>query len=152
RMASTARLPAGWLIVYGVSQTQTKTNRRTMKPQRITTVGNSPASPASCRRASARPPAGMIASFGLIASLLFLAMVGSASAQTVTFRAGQVRVTVPVNSSGSTVITNFVNIAGLDTNAPVPVDFSVTGLPAGAEAVLTDTNLNPLLSATTDTN
>src|SRR5215467_7949862 len=70
----------------------------------------------------------------LVCVLLLLA-VCSADAQTIRFRAGQVRVTVPINSGDSTTITNQVNLTGV-TNA----DLSVSGLPDGASAVLTDTN------------
>jgi autotransporter-associated beta strand protein len=73
--------------------------------------------------------------------------VSSADAQAIRFRAGQVRVTVPINSGNSTTITNQVNLTGV-TNA----DLSVSGLPAGASAVLTDTNGLVVTTVTTDTN
>jgi autotransporter-associated beta strand protein len=73
--------------------------------------------------------------------------VSSASAQAIRFRMGQVRVTVPINSGNSTTITNLVNLTGV-TNA----DLSVSGLPAGASAVLTDTNGVVVTTVTTDTN
>jgi autotransporter-associated beta strand protein len=60
---------------------------------------------------------------------------------------GQVRVTVPINSGNSTTITNFVNLSGV-TNA----DLSVSGLPTGATAVITDTNGAVVTTVTTDTN
>jgi hypothetical protein len=37
----------------------------------------------------------------------------TAEAQTIRFRAGQVRVTVPINSGNSTTITNQVNLSGV---------------------------------------
>src|SRR4051812_21529831 len=67
----------------------------------------------------------------------------------VRFTTAQIRVTVPLNSTNTTVITNLVSVS---TNAVNPVSFSVSGLPAGAGATLTDTNGNSLLSTTIDTN
>lgn len=78
-----------------------------------------------------------------------MAMAGSAIGQTVYFRTQRTRVTVPLNSTNSTVITNLVHVTGL---GGVPVDFSVTGLPDGAGVTLTDTNGTPLLSTLDDTN
>src|SRR5262249_25129401 len=68
-------------------------------------------------------------------------------AQTIRFRSGQVRVTVPVNSTDSTTFTNQVNLTGV-TNA----NFSFSGLPTGAAALLTDTNGASVVTVTTDTN
>src|ERR1051326_5282420 len=86
----------------------------------------------------------------LVRSLLcisaLLALV-SANAQTIRFRAGQVRVTVPINSTNSTTITNQVNLSGV-TNA----DLSISGLPAGAGAALTDTNGTVVTSVISDSN
>src|SRR6266850_5315437 len=76
-----------------------------------------------------------------------LLAVSSAQAQAIRFRAGQVRVTVPINSGNSTTITNQVNLTGV-TNAGL----SVSGLPTGATAVLTDTNGVVVSTVTTDTN
>jgi autotransporter-associated beta strand protein len=76
-----------------------------------------------------------------------LLAVSSGNAQAIRFRAGQVRVTVPINSGNSTTITNQVNLTGV-TNA----DLSVSGLPTGATAVLTDTNGVEVTTVTTDTN
>src|ERR1051325_1774103 len=77
-----------------------------------------------------------------------LAMLAvSVHAQAIRFRSGQVRVTVPINSGDSTTITNQVNLGG-GTNA----DLGVSGLPAGANAVLTDTNGSVVTTVISDTN
>ena len=81
--------------------------------------------------------------------LALIAMAGSALGQTVNFRAQRARVTVPLLSTNSTVITNQVDVADL---GGVPVVFSVTGLPAGVGLTFTDTNGAPLLSTLEDTN
>jgi autotransporter-associated beta strand protein len=86
---------------------------------------------------------------GVLILLCFLLNGFSANAQSfIRINLTQVRVTVPVGSTNSTVITNAVNLSGGATNA----NFDVSGLPSGAGAVLTDTNLNPLLSTEQDTN
>ena len=111
-----------------------------MKPQYYTNTGNltSPGKGLMYRLARAG-----IASFGLIALLLLMA-TSSASAASVDFQAGHVRVTVPILSGNVTAITNRVWI----TNTVAPVVFSVSGLPAGATYALTETNgTTPLLSA-----
>jgi autotransporter-associated beta strand protein len=81
-------------------------------------------------------------------ALLLGTVVAQTQAQTVQFRSSPVRVTVPLNSTNSTLITNFVNLSAEVTNAV----FDVSGLPAGASAILTDTNLAPMNSTTQDTN
>jgi autotransporter-associated beta strand protein len=86
-------------------------------------------------------------SLRLTFALLCLTSITSSFGQTIRFRSGQVRVTVPINSTNSTIITNQVNLTGV-TNA----SFDVSGLPAGASAFLTDTNSNPVVNVTTDTN
>ena len=83
----------------------------------------------------------------MFALLLLLAATLPVQAQAIRFRIAQVRVTVPINSTNSTVITNLVNLAGV-TNA----SFDVSGLPSGASTILTDTNLNLVTSVTNDTN
>jgi len=84
------------------------------------------------------------------AGLLLLGLAAPlASGQTVNFRAPRVRVTVPLNSTNTTVITNWVDVADL---GGVPVNFEVTGLPGGAGYALTDTNGAPLLATLEDTN
>src|ERR1044071_2989650 len=90
----------------------------------------------------------VVSSFSLIGSLLLLSTL-QADAQDVTFRANPVRVTVPLNSTDVTMITNHVFIS---TNpAPAtPVTFSVSGLPAGAGYTLTDTNDFPVSSSLVD--
>ena len=90
----------------------------------------------------------------LTMALLFIFMAASsANAQStqasfIRFVLTQERVTVPVNSVNSIVITNNVNLSGGCTNA----NFDVSGLPPGATAVLTDTNGNALVSTAMDTN
>lgn len=86
---------------------------------------------------------------GVLILLCFLLNGFSAGAQSfIRINFTQERVTVPVGSTNSTVITTAVNLSGGATNA----NFDVSGLPSGASAVLTDTNLNPLLSTDQDTN
>src|ERR1017187_3473083 len=86
---------------------------------------------------------------GVLILLCFLLTGFSANAQSfIRFNFTQERVTVPIGSTNSTVITNAVNLSGGATNA----NFDVSGLPSGASAVLTDPNLNPLLSTKQDTN
>src|SRR5689334_13207964 len=85
--------------------------------------------------------------FASVMCVLILLLVSPAQAQAIRFRMGQVRVTVPINSGNSTTITNQVNLTGV-TNA----DLSVSGLPPGASAVITDTNGAVVTTVTTDTN
>src|SRR5215469_4751274 len=75
---------------------------------------------------------------------LFLGISRASAQADIRFTTTQARITVPVNSGNSTTITNFINLQNGATNAI----FDVAGLPAGATAVLTDTNFNPLLSTT----
>ena len=84
----------------------------------------------------------------LVLLLLCVAGISSAWAQTVQFQAGQVRVTVPLNSTSLTIITNWVDVADLGS----AVSLDVSGLPAGAGYSLTDANSNLLSSTITDTN
>ncbi len=70
------------------------------------------------------------------------------SAAAVRFTFVQDRITVPLNSSNVTSITNTLQLVDAASNA----NFTVTGLPTGATAVLTDTNGNALLSTTDSTN
>jgi len=88
---------------------------------------------------------------GVFILLCFLLNGFSANAQSfIRFGFTLERVTVPIGpgSTNSTVITNSVNLSGGATNA----NFDVSGLFAGVGAVLTDTNLNSLLSTEQDTN
>jgi HAMP domain-containing protein len=78
--------------------------------------------------------------------LLSLVTAISSVAQTVSFSGRQVRVTVPLNSTDTTVITNLVTVGDLDTNSPTPVNFDVFRVAAGAGATLTDPNSNALTS------
>src|SRR5689334_11568074 len=79
------------------------------------------------------------------AILFLIAATSSMFGQMIRFRSGQVRVTVPINSTNSTIITNQVNLTGV-TNA----SFDISGLPTGAAALLTDTNSTPVVTVTTD--
>ncbi|MCS7337329.1 MAG: hypothetical protein NZ739_03715, partial [Verrucomicrobiae bacterium] len=79
---------------------------------------------------------------------MFLAFTSVGIAQTVQFRASRVRVTVPVGSTETHVITNLVIV----TNVTSPVYFEVTGLPPGASCALRDPAGNPLTSTTQTTN
>jgi autotransporter-associated beta strand protein len=89
---------------------------------------------------------------------IFLAMtllaMSSASAQGIRFQFQQVRVTVPVNSTTTSVISNSppTNNTVVLVNGATNANFDISGLPAGASAVLTDTNGNPLTSITDSTN
>lgn len=86
---------------------------------------------------------------GVLILFFFLLATFSASAQSfIRFNFTQERITVPVGSINSTTITNAANLSGGATNA----NFNVSGLPAGAGYVLTDTNGNALTSTTMDTN
>lgn len=78
-----------------------------------------------------------------LVGLLLLAGTVSMEAQTVRFRSSPVRVTVPLNSTTATVITNQVYLSDEVVN---PVAFDVTGLPAGAGYSLTDSNGVPVTS------
>jgi hypothetical protein len=86
---------------------------------------------------------------GMFTLALLLVTALSASAQTVRFRATRVRITVPLNYSGTDLITN---LATISTNVASPVNFAVTGLPAGASYTLTDQNTNVLTSSMVTTN
>ena len=83
-----------------------------------------------------------------------LLAVSSAQAQGIRFQFQQVRVTVPVNSTTTSVIED--NPANTTTvvlvNGATNANFDVSGLPAGASATLTDTSGNPLTSTTQSTN
>ncbi|HEY3761665.1 MAG TPA: autotransporter-associated beta strand repeat-containing protein [Verrucomicrobiae bacterium] len=85
-------------------------------------------------------------------SFFLLMMLGqSALAQStaaVRFTFVQDRFTVPLNSSNVTSVTNVLQLVNAASNA----NFTVTGLPAGATAVLTDTNGNAELSTAESTN
>ena len=75
----------------------------------------------------------------------------STFAQTMRFKQPQVRVTVPLNSSLSTTITNQVTLTGV-SNA---VNLDITGLPTGATYTLSTnaiTNSNPLTITLNTTN
>jgi len=79
--------------------------------------------------------------------------VSSAQAQGIRFQFQQTRVTVPVNSTTTMLVSNVP-----DTNNTVILNgvsianFDVSGLPTGASAILTDTNGNPLTSTAQSTN
>ena len=120
-----------------------------MKQPFITNQGNSVASLAAASRVATT----------MKKTVLFLATVlsiccfadFSASAQAFRSQFTRIRATVPVGSTNSTVLagpTNTVILVSGATNA----NFDVSGLPAGAEAVLTDGNGNALPSTTQSTN
>jgi len=85
-------------------------------------------------------------------SLCFLAGL-SVEAQAIRFQFPQVRVTVPVGSSNSTLVAGFptTNNTVLLLNGASNAFFNVSGLPSGATAVLTDTNGNVLSSISNST-
>jgi hypothetical protein len=72
--------------------------------------------------------------------------LAAAHAQFIRFRAGQDRVTVPINSTDSTVVTNQVKLTGVN---PSGATLSVIGLPAGAGATI---DVNPATSNNTPIN
>lgn len=85
----------------------------------------------------------------VVATIMLLAVliVSSANAQQtsfIRFTLGQNRVTVPLGVTNTTTITNFVDLGGGCTNA----SFDVSGLPAGAGYVFTDTNGVPITPPT----
>ena len=81
----------------------------------------------------------------LIAIIAVILSAPSAHAQAAyRFQGTQVRVTVPVSSTNSTSFTNQISFVNGATNA----DLTVTGLPVGAEAVLTDAASNVVSSIT----
>src|SRR5215469_9402664 len=88
----------------------------------------------------------------LFLSIFLLMILGHSalaqSAAAVRFTFVQDRITVPLNSSNVTSITNVLQLVNAASNA----NFTVTGLPAGATAVLTDTNGNAELSTDSSTN
>jgi autotransporter-associated beta strand protein len=89
------------------------------------------------------------ARFSIVIGLfLFLGTLYAGAQSAIRFSLSQGRITVPVNSGNSTTVTNFVNLLNGTTNAI----FDVAGLPAGATAILTDTNGSVLTSTTRDTN
>ncbi|HEU5396041.1 MAG TPA: hypothetical protein VFV81_02665, partial [Verrucomicrobiae bacterium] len=59
----------------------------------------------------------------------------NAAAQTLRFKASRDVITAPVNYSGSIVVTNLVTVSGIGGNT---VSLSVSGLPSGVTASLTD--------------
>ena len=84
---------------------------------------------------------------GILALLLFLTSTSLSWAQAIRFRVPQYRVTVPLNSTVTTTVTNSINLSGV-TNAT----FDISGLPSGAGAFLTDTNGAVITSVDGDTN
>src|ERR1700722_10837934 len=91
------------------------------------------------------------AGYFFLSIFLLMTLGHSAMAQStaaVRFTFAQDRFTVPLNSSNVTSITNTLQLVNIASNA----NFSVSGLPPGATAVLTDTNGNPLLSTTGGSN
>jgi autotransporter-associated beta strand protein len=121
-----------------------------MKPKHNAGRHITAASPAvrSQNPTSRRSPA-LAAVLGLLTLLCLMGATAFAQTPWVRFELGQVRVTVPLNTTNSVVITNLVNVSTDNVSA---VTFDVSNLPPGAGAILTDTNGNPLLSTTIDTN
>src|SRR5690349_11525287 len=64
-----------------------------------------------------------------LALALLAVSTSSAWAQAIRFRVPQYRVTVPLNSTVTTTVTNSINLSGV-TNAT----FDISGLPTGAGA------------------
>ena len=62
------------------------------------------------------------------------------------------RVTVPLNTTLSTAISNQVRLVNFGSNNAVTINLDVAGLPSGAGYTLTDTNGNDLLSTGQSTN
>ena len=83
-----------------------------------------------------------------IPCLLCLALLplSTARAQFIHFRAGQDRVTVPLNSTVTTVVTNQVKLTGVNSSGAT---LSILGLPAGAGATI---DVNPATSNNTPIN
>jgi autotransporter-associated beta strand protein len=93
-------------------------------------------------------------SCAIVIFTLSLLAISSASAQGIRSQFQQVRVTVPVNTTNSSVIADnpLTNNTVVLVNGATNANFDVSGLPPGASAVLTDTNGNPLLSTDQSTN
>src|SRR6185312_4136665 len=82
-----------------------------------------------------------------------LLAVSSASAQDIRFAFQQERVTVPVNTTTSMLISKVPNSNNsILLNGVTNANFDISGLPAGASAILTDINGNPLTNTTQTTN
>ena len=123
-----------------------KSNNNIRRSTLCSALADSPPTPLLTGRFGAR--------LGLLwrmAALILLMVGASVQAQDpwVRFTTAQIRVTVPLNTTNSVVITNLVEVS---TNIASAVNFNVSGLPAGASATLTDTNGNALLSTMIDTN
>src|SRR5947208_3444214 len=112
-----------------------------MKPQPIVQADHSAAMPANgskVRRSALKPSGPSNRSFRMVVPLLLLLGASSIWAQPVRFRAAQIRITVPLNATDSTVITNLVTVE----NVATPVNLDVTGLPAGAGYTLSTNGLS----------
>jgi autotransporter-associated beta strand protein len=147
----------GWIkecLISEILQTSFKTfqenlkPKKTMKIQRLTPMGDT--TMVSANSLTNHLMSVIKGSFLMIVLFMAASSANAQSTQTsfIRFVLTQGRITVPVNSINSTVITNNVNLSGGCTNA----NFDVSGLPPGATAVLTDTNGNALVSTTRDTN
>src|SRR5712671_4528486 len=62
----------------------------------------------------------------------------TADAQFVRMRAGQIRITVPINTTTSTLLTNQATMAGINGSG---ISFNVSGLPPQAGYTLSAANL-----------
>lgn len=125
--------------------------RKSMNTQCITQLGRSPASP--FQAPNNRPVVAKsfaVGFYAALAALLMLSGASRASAQAIRITTAIVRVTVPVGTTNSASITNFINLTAGATNANF--DVTLSALPATVSATLTDTNGVTITSATTDTN
>ena len=89
----------------------------------------------------------------MILILLQTISLSHAQSSGIRFQIPQVRITVPVGSTNTTVITGFpsTNNSVILVNAATNAIFDVAGLPAGAGVALTDDNGNPLNSISAST-
>lgn len=81
-----------------------------------------------------------------VAALAVFGVVGLGFGQSVQLRSNRPRVTVPLNSTDTSLITNGVYFNNI--SSPVTINLSVTGLPEGAGYQITDTNGTPITSLT----
>jgi autotransporter-associated beta strand protein len=113
-----------------------------MNTQCISTLQKS-APPSGNRQLAFAPKATLLLVF------LSLSLSNSfAQSPAIRFEGPVVRITVPLNSTNTTAITNAIELENGATNAI----FSLSPLPVGAGATLTDVNSNPLPSTSADTN
>src|SRR5690348_6958645 len=128
-----------------------------MNQRHIIQTGNS-TKPSVLARAMENSPTGTNTAFTgvLVALMLFLLAASSAWAQQAV-RSGftQVRATVSVGTTNMVFLSgpNFTNSTTVNLlNGVTNVNFTVSGLPPSATAILVDVNTNALPSTTQDTN